>query len=622
MPRSNNISPPREGSFPPFEGFRRSRDLTIPADIMAYLLSHAHGSVLSVVLYVALRTIGYGKLWDVVSQSQFLRGVQRRNPDGSITQLDEGCGIRSAVTLGDALNKAVDQGFLVRVRQCARCKRPITDDQMEQVVGRANWRNTETQLERPPEICPHCDQRLIGQLEIRYTLRWARGEEPDLPPVPGQEPEQEGSEQPSLFDLDGIQSGQAEQLPSTNTIDLPTSTKSVAGTTIETVVGTSTNYVVAPIETVEAPCTESVDTWFTTTTTTKNMESLPVQASVQTVVMPAATILHPLVAQRWQDANGQLPTATEWEGLAILADRFEQPAQTGETAMAGWDWIAAAVQDAHFAGQRPIAVNLIRRICERWAREGFATRRDTGDGPDMRAISGKLKALHIQPSDTLVQVIRLYSREGGSLTASALERLAELAGRFTDLSWWESAFKQTALERTRRMERVVALLEQWQLHGYMQEAHIERRAPATINSRKQTKYLPNLASATNQEIPAASEKQDAMSLDSNHSQPENLRADTTLMDRLPGSSMHAEQVWKMCLHETRQSASPGRAWLSSIHVCGWRIQEGGRHCLVVEAPTPSAAGWVERESGILLPVLRNLVADPALQLDVRIVSGV
>ena len=82
---------------------------TIPDDFLARWMTQLSPSELRVMLYIYLRTLGFGKQADTISYSQFLAGVVTR--DGR--RLDGGAGV-SRRALVDALVALEQKGLIKR----------------------------------------------------------------------------------------------------------------------------------------------------------------------------------------------------------------------------------------------------------------------------------------------------------------------------------------------------------------------------------------------------------------------------------------------------------------------------------------------------------------------------
>lgn len=71
------------------------------------------GAELQVLLYIVRRTLGFRKMGDYISYSQFLNGIVTR--DGR--RLDNGCGLKSRGALSQALKKLVELDLIGRINQ-------------------------------------------------------------------------------------------------------------------------------------------------------------------------------------------------------------------------------------------------------------------------------------------------------------------------------------------------------------------------------------------------------------------------------------------------------------------------------------------------------------------------
>lgn len=88
---------------------------TIPDYFLTHVMTELSASELRVILYIFLRTLGYGKLADAISYDQFLTGVITR--DGR--QLDKGAGV-SRRSLTSALVSLEKLGIITRSHQNLR----------------------------------------------------------------------------------------------------------------------------------------------------------------------------------------------------------------------------------------------------------------------------------------------------------------------------------------------------------------------------------------------------------------------------------------------------------------------------------------------------------------------
>jgi hypothetical protein len=70
-------------------GFQVPNTTQVPDELFDYWMPRCSDPELRVMLYLIRRTLGFGKLSDVITEDQLLRGVRRR--DGVV--LDEGCGL-------------------------------------------------------------------------------------------------------------------------------------------------------------------------------------------------------------------------------------------------------------------------------------------------------------------------------------------------------------------------------------------------------------------------------------------------------------------------------------------------------------------------------------------------
>jgi hypothetical protein len=96
---------------------------TVPNYFLDHIAHTLSGAELKVMLYVYRHTLGYGKLLDKISYSQFTSGIVRK--DG--TRVDNGAGI-SRRSLVDALTSLEAHGLIKRAgKQGCTCQVALTD---------------------------------------------------------------------------------------------------------------------------------------------------------------------------------------------------------------------------------------------------------------------------------------------------------------------------------------------------------------------------------------------------------------------------------------------------------------------------------------------------------------
>jgi hypothetical protein len=93
-------------------GFRVPNTTQVPDELFDYWMPRCSDPELRVMLYLIRRTLGFGKLADVITEDQLLRGVRRR--DGVV--LDEGCGL-SRKHLYLAIAGLKDKGLITVTRR-------------------------------------------------------------------------------------------------------------------------------------------------------------------------------------------------------------------------------------------------------------------------------------------------------------------------------------------------------------------------------------------------------------------------------------------------------------------------------------------------------------------------
>ena len=95
-----------------FLGFYSPRYTQVPDDLFDELLSELSGAELKVLLYVIRRTFGFKKDSDLISLSQMVSGIEKK--DGTV--LDKGTGLHKDSVI-KAVKSLVSKGILLRRRQ-------------------------------------------------------------------------------------------------------------------------------------------------------------------------------------------------------------------------------------------------------------------------------------------------------------------------------------------------------------------------------------------------------------------------------------------------------------------------------------------------------------------------
>ena len=143
-----------------FQGFTSPHTTPIPDEFFDVLLAEIDNlAELKVVLYVLRRTLGFGKLVDRISHSQFARGIKTTRGFTEV-QLDRGTGL-SLPSVRAGLRKALAHGYLVRYVVCPNC-----DQQVSQLEDE---HRQESIVKVAPPTCPHCQQRLRGKAQYYYA---------------------------------------------------------------------------------------------------------------------------------------------------------------------------------------------------------------------------------------------------------------------------------------------------------------------------------------------------------------------------------------------------------------------------------------------------------------------
>lgn len=91
-----------------FEGFEPANTTPVPDYLFDELLPVLKEGELKCMLYIIRRTLGFKKIADTISLTQFEKGITTR--DGKV--LDHGCGLGSRPTIIRSLNSLVKRGFV------------------------------------------------------------------------------------------------------------------------------------------------------------------------------------------------------------------------------------------------------------------------------------------------------------------------------------------------------------------------------------------------------------------------------------------------------------------------------------------------------------------------------
>lgn len=139
---ANNSPTSRPYKFP---GFSAPTYTPIPDIVFDELAHRLSGSEYKVLMYILRRTFGFKKESDSISFNQMLKGITKQ--DG--TRLDYGAGISSPATLSKAVNKLVELGVIIAIKNTS-AERGNEATIYIPNMGQGRESNTPQEKEHPP----------------------------------------------------------------------------------------------------------------------------------------------------------------------------------------------------------------------------------------------------------------------------------------------------------------------------------------------------------------------------------------------------------------------------------------------------------------------------------------
>jgi len=144
------------------QGWRHVTTHGYPDELFDYWLPRLQDAELRVLCYILRRTLGFGKVADVIGRDQFLTGIVRK--DGR--PLDRGCGIKERA-LYPAINSLKDRGLIYTRRRRNRIKGNIPTEYGLVFVGESPGL-----AEVDPRALPHPDIPLPEQSDLARRADW------------------------------------------------------------------------------------------------------------------------------------------------------------------------------------------------------------------------------------------------------------------------------------------------------------------------------------------------------------------------------------------------------------------------------------------------------------------